>query len=93
MDPLLKAVCDECHVPMGLLLSKERWGQYTRARNIYIYAAKSLYGYSFDNISLILGRANHSTSWKGFQKVVKKRQKFEPELSHILERFGSGQAA
>lgn len=92
-DPLLKAVAEECHVPVRCIRGPERWDAYCRARHIYSYVARQIYGDSFEDISTILNRANHSTSVKGYARVVRNPQAFEPQLSRIMERILREEAA
>lgn len=89
----MQIVAEECHVPVRCIRGPERWDTYCRARHIYAYVAHQLYGDSFEDISVVLNRANHSTSWKGYTRLVRNRAHYEPELSRVLERMQERQAA
>lgn len=92
-DPLLIAVAEECHVPVRCIRGPERWNSYCRARHIYAYVAHTVMRDSFWDISYILNRANHSTSHKGYKRVLKNPDQYEPYLSRVLERINGRAAA
>lgn len=86
-DPLMIAVAEECRVPVRCIRGKERWNSYCRARHIYTYVAKTVMHDSFGDIAYILNRANHTIVAKGFRRVEKNPQHFEPYLSRVLNRM------
>jgi chromosomal replication initiation ATPase DnaA len=93
VDPLMLAVAEECRVPVRCIVGPERWEEYNRPRRIYIYAARQLFGDSYEDISMALHRANHSTSQKAYRRIVRKREQHEPMLSRVMQRFLNGQTA
>ena len=92
-DPLLVAVCEVCRVPVRCIRGPERWNSYCRARHIYAYVAHTVMHDSFGDISYILNRANHSTSAKGYYRVAKNPQEYEPYLSRVLAKVTQKVAA
>ncbi len=86
LHAIMKKACEVCWTPRRALFSHRRYWQHVRARFIFYYAARELTDRSYPEIARYIGR-DHSTLVHGVQRVVANREKYEPELSLVLDYF------
>lgn len=82
---LLRYVADQTQIGVKDLVSPRRLRSVVRARMIFYALAKRLTSHSIVGIGKACGGRDHSTVLHGIACTVTDPQRFEPELSRLLE--------
>lgn len=85
---ILRAVAEECIIPVDCIVGPYRWPDYIRARHICAHASHA-FGYRLQRISETLNR-HHSTV---IYILRKDSSDLEPELSRVIERLNRTRVA
>lgn len=69
-NTIIDKACDLSGVPKEILLSKRRTTDVCMVRHSIVYALKSATWFNFKNISMLLGRTNHTTAIHSYYLVL-----------------------
>jgi len=84
---IIGVVARECNLTRNDILSERRLAQVVRARQIAMYWAKELTGFSFPALGRQFGYRDHTTVLHGVRKIERLRS-LDADLNELLQSIG-----
>lgn len=92
MAKIMGAVCRVTGLKVSEIVSPRRQVSLVKARMIFCYVARELTSRSLPQIGQFCGKRDHSTVHHAVACITKYRERFEPELSMVMDGLSTADA-
>lgn len=89
MAKIMAMVSQVTGLKVAHIVSHRRNAQLVKARMIFCYVARELTSRSFPQIGQYCGKRDHSTVHHAVGSITRDRQRFEPELSVVMDKLST----